>query len=693
MTRIRTTLGLLLPLAVALPVSADDLQDSFNQGVELLKKGDREGALAQFRAALAADPSSEEAYELWRSTEHQVWLDMLVEGGEFELIARRMMEKVRISEAELSTDEDAIAELVDVLRGSSDVVARRAAVRELAAKHGEYAVPKMLGMLRAEDGSDTSVIGMVSLAEMGSPVVLPLIEALHADSEFLQANVAHTLGRIGDRRAAGALSDLAASASGMVAQAASAAAEKCGAAGRTPVELFIEEGRGYYTSDDTYVRPYDPSEVMWHWQDGRLVYTALPGAIHSESLAKRAFTRALSADPQSIDALAGLARSASSIETKLAALEDVDAGLLESSAQGNLAVAMAGATALEAALGNALDQQPMDVIAGVALCRNLAHQATSATTNLTRASQQGDGSLRAEAAIALAHIAAQSGSSPGDDIVGSLADAAAREVMRVVVIIDGDLERMGGMQSTLDAAGASVIAQDRAAAGLAMLRQLPGVDAVMVGDGLSDLTLDQVVTEIASMDHISKAALFIVSSSDANEAYGDRDRVAGVIDGSDLSDVQAIFDEDLTGDRAEADDLSRRSSEALAAVAARGGDITAAVDALANVAQNREADAVAIPAMHALGLGGGAGQVYALVAVLADTNRSDAARIAAADAMNGIFGREAVAVSDAAGLREVVVGDGPLAVRQAAARALGRAEVADDERATIVDEVAAGGSQ
>jgi len=50
-------------------------------------------------------------------------------------------------------------------------------------------------------------------------------------------------------------------------------------------------------------------------------------------------------------------------------------------------------------------------------------------------------------------------------------------------------------------------------------------------------------------------------------------------------------------------------------------------------------------------------------------------------------------VSDAAGLREVVVGDGPLAVRQAAARVLGRAEVADEERATIVDEVAAGGSQ
>ena len=96
MTRLRTNLGLVLALAAATPCAWAQGSDSFKEGVDLMARGRQDEALVAFQTVLAAEPSAEEAYEIWKSTDDaRIWLDMLTMGGEFELVAKRIMDLAR----------------------------------------------------------------------------------------------------------------------------------------------------------------------------------------------------------------------------------------------------------------------------------------------------------------------------------------------------------------------------------------------------------------------------------------------------------------------------------------------------------------------------------------------------------------------------------------------------------------------
>src|SRR5882672_199100 len=211
MTGSNRKLSLLLVLAVlgAPAVYAQDIAGDFKQAVDLLQRDHKPEALEMLRKVVAANPSQEQALELWKSTDGQVWLDMLTEQGEFEQLTKRLMSLVGAARRAHKNDPEAIKTLVGKL-DSDDVVERRGAVRELSANHGEYAVPAMLPAL-ADSGNDDRRIKMIqSLKEMNTDVVVPLIEALDSDDAFLRRNIAMTLGGIGDARAAGALDRMAA---------------------------------------------------------------------------------------------------------------------------------------------------------------------------------------------------------------------------------------------------------------------------------------------------------------------------------------------------------------------------------------------------------------------------------------------------------------------------------------------------
>jgi hypothetical protein len=136
MTALRRTLGLaLVALSFTQPVRAsvlDEVSDTFNQGVELLRQGKETEALAAFQRVLALDPSHEQAYDLWQSTEHEVWLDIMVKGGDFELVAKRLSQLAKAGRAERRDDEAAIRALVETTL-SEDVLERRRAVLTLSA--------------------------------------------------------------------------------------------------------------------------------------------------------------------------------------------------------------------------------------------------------------------------------------------------------------------------------------------------------------------------------------------------------------------------------------------------------------------------------------------------------------------------------------------------------------------------------
>ena len=93
-------------------LKAQDAGDAFKQGVKFLQMNEDQKALDKFKEALNADPSNEEAYELWKQTEQRVWSYMLAKGGDYEKIARHFLKRATLERKVRSADADAIAALI-----------------------------------------------------------------------------------------------------------------------------------------------------------------------------------------------------------------------------------------------------------------------------------------------------------------------------------------------------------------------------------------------------------------------------------------------------------------------------------------------------------------------------------------------------------------------------------------------------
>ncbi|MCB9915865.1 MAG: anhydro-N-acetylmuramic acid kinase [Planctomycetes bacterium] len=686
MTGMRRHLGLLtLVTAMSLPAMAmtvDEATDLFNEGVALLNRGEDEAALEKFTAVLALDPSNEAAYELWKVTDHEVWLNLLVKGGQYELVAKRLMDRAKLGNAEQRDDEAAIRGLLRELQGD-DVLARAKAIRALAADHGEYAVQYMLPTLADENAGDRRVLFMQTLTEMGTDVVLPLAAALRSDDAYLRRNVALVLGYIGDPRAAAALTWHAYNDEDAgVKLAAEEAAKKCGGSGDA-LALFLKLGDDYHHRRASVLRAVDYSDVTWSWQDGALVATAVPRFLYNEELSKNAYYDALATDSGSLDARAGLARAyvAEQAELELRAAEGLeDEGLAGQLAEATIAVNTAGIDALDRALTWAV--RDTDAAAGVGLIRALGMSSNAPTASLNAAQTSGDGALRGEAAVALGEIALRSRTAPGNAVVHGLGEAAGREVLRIGVVIDGDEARGRALADAMAAGGMVVNYWNTGATGLALLKRAPGVDVIVVADTLPDLTADQVVDEIRR-DERTAATPLVMITADEDADWGDR-ITATMAPGGDLSVIEGAMSEGFDGDRARADELAARAALTLAGLARSGADVSAALPQVAASLASRP-DSVTVPAMEALGAAGTSAEVAALAAVLMDDGRSDAARVAAADALAQIAARERIGGPDEllAGLAGVVYSDASLEVRVAASRALSNTAIDDATRAEI----------
>lgn len=675
MTGTHRKLGLLLVLSslAAAPSFAQDAGALFDQGVDLLARGRDAEALEAFKKVLAADPSHEEAWEMFRRTEHQVWLDILTKQGEFELVGRRLMGLAAMGRLERRDDADAIRELVAQL-DTNDSVTRLSAIRQLAAEHGEYAVPYLIPALADSGDADRRVGAMQALTAMNLDVVLPLAAALHSPDAFLRRNVALTLGRIGDTRAVAPLAMLVRTDEDSgVKQAASEALAALGASDADPVTAFLEMGRGYADRDGRLLAGSPDSTALWRWEGQGLSYVELPGDVWPDAMGRLCFAHVLHLAPDNAEALAGFVRCQVAAESKLVLMAengiDVADRLAEVQA-GSVSVGLAGPAAADAALSSAVAAR--DITASLGLVRAVAAMAATPTPGLQAALASDDGALRSSAAIALGSIAVDTRSAPSADVVSELARAAGREVVRIAFVIDPDAERANSIAGALRAQGMMVNVSDSAAMGLGLLQRLPGVDVILVSDTLQDLTTFQVLSDLADDARFGATPRVLITNDgdSAGELYGDQ--VSGMVVGGDVSGVAGLLEGSLNQDRARADVLSRHASATLADLAAGGADITSALDALAGCLATRP-DEVAIPASRALARAGTGAQVAALTAVVGDDSRSDDVRAAAADALAKIVTRGAgqLSAEGQARLREVAGSGAELSVRRAAARAAG----------------------
>lgn len=687
----RFGLSLWLCAALAIPAVAlapDEFQDAFQRGVEALRAGDDAAALRAFQEALALDPSHEAAYELWKSTDHAVWLQLLSRGGELELSGRRLMELASLGRAERKPDPEAIKELLGRVY-SGDLLERHKAVAQLAAQHGAYAVPYMLPALADAADDDKRVVAIGALTDMSDDVVPALIASMSSPDAYLRRNVALTLGYIGDRRAAPVLALHAANdADESVRAAAGQALERSGG-GKDALALLLEHGNGYRRLDPSVLRPYQVGNAIWEFQGDRLSYRTVPSALYAEELAADCFRRAIDLQPASVPAQAGLA-------TALAAeLQHIDAWR---NAGADVAALEPHAAALQLELAGLGDEahnlglleslRAGDAASAIGLCRALGVSGTKIGQGLGLALENKAGPLRSEAALACAAIASRTGTALSPRATSGLGEAVGRQVARLVGLVDPRPKRMEALGAALEGAGMAVHGWQNGAQALGALRRVPGLDALIVADELNDITLAQIVSEVRADERLARMPI-VVLTADAEAAqslWGER--VQGVLtageDASaiDLAPLEGAMSERLGADREQALAIAARAAAALAQVARGGADLGPARAGLAAALDGRP-DEVAAPALEALALGGTSTELAAVAGVLEDASRSESVRVLAARALGGIASRNADAGPKVRPGLLAVVRDGNAAaeLRLACAQALGAAGGTPEERA------------
>ncbi|MBI5432564.1 MAG: HEAT repeat domain-containing protein [Planctomycetes bacterium] len=662
---------------------AQDVQELFNEGVQALKKGEDDAALTAFQKVLAAQPSHEQAYELWKTTEHQIWLDILVKKGDFELVGKRLMALAEMGRAERKNDGDAIKALLADVK-VDDVVTRRTAIRTLAAEHGEFAVPYMLGVLGDQSDDDRRVMYMQALTEMGSDVVPPLVEALGATDAFLRRNVALTLGYLGDHRAGPSLAAMAAKDENETCRnAALQAAKKCGAT--DAVAGFVKLGSDYHYRQDNVLAAKGQGTTVWSWGGDALVGTAVHAAVVPDELAKRAYGRALAIDPANAVARMGLARAHASEAARLVALAEggVELGDLKNAYDtGIVASRLAGVDALDAGLQEAV--QHKDVVTAVALCRAMSAAVAGPTPGLEAALRSGDGGLRTEAALALAHGAVTGRGKASADVIAALGEAAGRQAVRVVAVVDSDANRGAAIAAALEAKGIVAHRWERGATALAVLHRLPGLDGLLVADSLSDLTTAQIVDEVGRTEALSKAPLFIITADaeKAAEVWGEKAK--GTLANADgaAAVVEALAA--VEGDRAKAVALAGEAASALADLAYTGTDVSASFAALRE-AVTVQPDEVALAVLNVIQASGCSMCAETAATLAADGSRSEDVRASAASAAAACYARGQAATDAAVAALKICLGaDAPLSVRASAARALGAVKLTPADRAALL---------
>lgn len=684
----RRTLCCLALACASLSTPARAQSEDFQKAVDALSRGDNEAALSLLEKVVGADLSNEAAYELWNRTENKVWLKLLTQGGEVELVARELVEKAQLGRKKRQNNPDAIRELVKQL-SNDDVIARTKVVNELASDFGEYAVPILVYSLAEGVDPDRRVNVIQALTRMGSDVVPPLVESMDAPDATLRRNVALTLGYIKDPRSRPVLARAAgADADPGVRGAASQSLARMGGTGEAG-QLYLDQGEAYYREDNSVLAPYQYSDVVWRWEGNGLTSLEVPRFLYAPEMAKKAYYRALAllADPG--PALAGIARCA---VTEIGRLEEwqaagQDAGDWTERLQNDeLAAQVAGPQALDLALGWAIGHG--DMIAASGVCRLLSSMGKGPTANLQASlTASRSGAVQGEAAVALGRIAYRNREAAGPETVAALTTFACKEVLRIGAVIGGDEAAGRALAAQLTELGYSTSWWSTGARGLVSMRSLPGVDLVIVNETLPDLTVRQVVNELRNDPRMARTQVLVRTKSADSDAGLFGDKVNGVlVAGADLAAAtEAAAREPLNRDREEALQLAARAAETLYWLASGGRtDVSSATEALAGTLASRP-DEVVLPALGVLQFVGGPSHIERIATVLTSSDRSEAVRARAANALAGIFSRGGSADTGIVKmLQDVAQKDESFPVRGATAAALGRLDLTQETRIELM---------
>lgn len=674
----RSFIQSVLAAAVAAVVGGNAVaQEPLKEAVSLIRFGKDEEAKTKLREILSADPSNAEALQLYQSVSQDEYLMMLTgSDDEIRKIAATILERAKAERRERSRDEGTIRELVGAATAAgSDFKTRQDAINKLVMQHGEFAVPMLVEKLGDSDDNEGQVQAIYTLSRLGAVAVLPLIESLKSSKSLVVQNAAAALHHIGDARAIPAMVHLVGDSRNNVSTIAKTFLQKRGVRG-SAVELLLGQARSYLTG---HVPAGGFSDVVWRLVDDQLVATDVHPLLYPTELAKACAADAFALAPQSQDAASALAQ-ANLAQANLiqSAGDEALQGMQAAAGDLRIAALASGLPAVRAALDAGIAQGLAPVALGAIDALAAAETAdTIGQSSLVRALEASDKRVQYAAATALVRATGGVNLPNSDKVVGVLADAVAEEQVRTIRVIDPTQESKVAAMAASSLRGNAVVRDANAVTGLGNLLKDPSVDVVVINELLPDALPEVVIGNLKKDPRFAETRIVIIAKDvEAAQAHFG-ETVNGVVQAplsgeALIAEVNRVLDGVNSPGGARAEAYAKGASEALLAVAAKKGRIDGALDSLTR--QLNRGDAVAVPAARALGLGGNAGQLEALVAALG-AGTPDVKK-AAAEAIGNILARMndcPLAVADA--LIELVASDAEQDLRTAVAVALGKAKL------------------
>lgn len=692
----KTLIGLVAASFVTGPLSAQDPESTFAEGIKALRLGKREEALAKFQEVMAADPSHEQAFAIWRQTDQDMWRWLMMEQGDIEKVAKEIQSRARLRRKEMSRDEDAINAAIELATSADkDFGERSEGIAKLVAEHGEFAVPALVAKLGNSEDSKSQDLAIVALWRLGTVATLPLIEAMQSENPLVRRNVAAALSHIGDPRAVPALQAAASNdRSEEVRYVAARAVERLGGRGNA-VENFLAQAERYLSGRETAV-----SETVWDLADGNLQPVAVPTSIFPLRVAQKFAMAAWRTEPASAAAKSVYARAllaeAAAIEAGLAAAGDSASEALQALANRPAdlrvtAIAL-GPTVLRSALADARKSGMAPVAVECArLLGQTEDRASLASSTLVAGLQDDD--KRVAYACALALVEASDGTNvpQSDAVVRVLGNAATEESLRTVLVVDGsEGVRRTAKEAFSKGRGTIVEAAAGGTQAVGSLVTFPVVDAVVINQDLPDVVPEHVIGIIRKDPRLAETKILVLANDAEAAATRFGDRINGVIAGQLTGEAliekvnEVLADVDLGPKRKWADEIAGSASTALASLAHKGVDISGATKNLAG--QLNRDDAIAIPAAKALETSGTTADLEALVAAVSGSGSVELKK-AAANAAGAILNRAGNAPNGTVEKLVAAMEGADAGLRTAIAGALGRAGLVAGDQLKLMDAI------
>ena len=694
--------------APATAVDNPELVKLFNKAVDLLEQKKYEEARGLLDKVVAMNPDSSIALKLRNQAKQQALLDAFIEAPPETVDSiKKFFALAERGRREWLRDQKRIGESMAKLVAAKEPTDIWTAIAELKTA-GQHAAPQLFEAIKKGKGGTTVDMAIMSC---GSPVVLPLCEALNVQDDLVKQELIFVLGQIRDTRALPALAAIAAgdAPASVKENAIDSIKRIAGDNLQSAPVYYYEQAQAYYRQRyDVLQSPHDDF-IIWSWnaKDQSLVGRTVPEYAFYLEMTEKLCYQAIALDEtfesvypllicsylqqlnsynSMLDAVdKGVVESLSEEEIAgLKARKDRVAGILSTATalgkqhfygalnyalkEGNSTVAVACEGILRR-LGSPAD---LPVIVGGKGDRNMPAAAATADP-LVAALDSDSKEVRYNAAAALAAISTRA--FPGSDkVLPVLCQALGERGARVVLVADADVQVTNQLKSDLNEAGFMVdIASDPDTALIAGF-SVPVKDALIVDAGLTK-SIDRFLTDFRT----SRMPLILLCTEDnaeaAKTAY--EGKASGIVmKPVELPALQAALQtafkgaKDTSG-KALALKMNYMAANAIAQLDPAGTvlPLDAAVDALAKSLELP--DEVKLESMKALGKIGSQAAEPDLASVAANAANSAAARGAALDALTAIAIKHGTVSFGVRELAEKLLGDGEASIREAAARLLG----------------------